>query len=125
MLTNFKEHLQSEVSIKDPGPTKRCLGMNVTYDAEAGTLQLDQTDYIESILQKFNMANCNPADSPLERGQVTKYYDDDDDVSDQGEQDEMMYRAAIGSFIWLIQGARPNLSYSTSLMGSFGQAFTL
>ena len=48
----------------DLGDVSKVLGMDVTRDGENGTIPIDQNDYTEDILERYDMANCNVAFTP-------------------------------------------------------------
>lgn len=50
--------------MKDLGPAKQILGMKVS-DRESRNLWLSQEKYIEKILDKFNMKNAKPVETPF------------------------------------------------------------
>lgn len=64
--TNFlKEQLALKFKIKDLGQMKQCLGMRIRKDKDE--LLLDQQKYIDQILRCFNMDQCKPASTPLDK----------------------------------------------------------
>ena len=67
-----KKMLFSSFSMKDWGDAKRCFGINVIRDRRKGTIQLHQSEYIDSILASFNHSDCKPASTPMEKGTVLK-----------------------------------------------------
>lgn len=44
--------------MKDLGPTKQILGMEIARDRKAEKLWLSQEEYIERILERFNMKHA-------------------------------------------------------------------
>ncbi|MDD9372396.1 MAG: reverse transcriptase domain-containing protein, partial [Acidimicrobiales bacterium] len=64
--SNLKTKLSSEFKIKDLGEAKQCLGVRFSFDKEKGIVTLDQKQYIEQLLVKFNMTDCKPATTPME-----------------------------------------------------------
>lgn len=62
----LKESLSSEFKIKDLGFVQNCLGMRVIVDKKNGTITLDQENYIEELLLKFNISDCKSAETPIE-----------------------------------------------------------
>ncbi|KAJ8749106.1 hypothetical protein K2173_013713 [Erythroxylum novogranatense] len=64
-IRNLKKQLSKEFDMKDMGPTKKILGMQITKNRQRGELQLSQAEYINHVLQWFNMANAKPVSIPL------------------------------------------------------------
>lgn len=63
--TRLKEDLSKSFDMKDLGPAKEILGMQITHDREAGKLRLSQEKYIERVLERFNMKHAKPVSTPL------------------------------------------------------------
>jgi Reverse transcriptase (RNA-dependent DNA polymerase) len=60
-----KSELQNLFEMTDLGAMKKILGIKVWRDREAGILQLSQEAYIDLLLERFQMTNCNPTKTPL------------------------------------------------------------
>ncbi|CAH2104888.1 unnamed protein product [Euphydryas editha] len=60
----LKAQLNSKFKLKDLGQLRQCLGMDVVI--EKGKLCINQTKFIEKLLCKFNMQNCNGIETPME-----------------------------------------------------------
>lgn len=60
--------LNSEFEIKDLGQVKHYLGMNINIhkDCNSYEITVDQQQYIEELLFKFNMIECKTANTPIE-----------------------------------------------------------
>uniref|UniRef100_A0A803KZS8 CCHC-type domain-containing protein n=1 Tax=Chenopodium quinoa TaxID=63459 RepID=A0A803KZS8_CHEQI len=59
-IIKLKHQLSKEFDMKDLGPAKKILGMQITRDKQRGTLQLSQSEYIKRVLQRFNMGDAKP-----------------------------------------------------------------
>jgi hypothetical protein len=64
-IRNLKTQLSKEFDMKDLGPARKILGMQITRDKQRGVLQLSQAEYINRVLQRFNMGNAKPVSTPL------------------------------------------------------------
>uniref|UniRef100_A0A803L407 CCHC-type domain-containing protein n=1 Tax=Chenopodium quinoa TaxID=63459 RepID=A0A803L407_CHEQI len=60
-IIKLKHQLSKEFDMKDLGPAKKILGMQITRDKQRGTLQLSQSEYIKRVLQRFNMGDAKPS----------------------------------------------------------------
>jgi hypothetical protein len=60
----FKARFEVDFKIKDLGEAAWVLGMGVTRDRAAGTITVNQSVYIQSLLVRFNMTDCKPVSSP-------------------------------------------------------------
>lgn len=61
--------LESKFKMRNLGLVSRILKINVQRDKNNKEIILDQKDYVESILRKFNMEKCNPVKTPLDINQ--------------------------------------------------------
>jgi len=46
----------------------KVLGILITRNTHQGTLKLSQPEYIESMLQRYGMSDCNPVATPIDKG---------------------------------------------------------
>lgn len=58
--------LSSNFKIKNLGQVQQCLGMRIKIDKKSNVITLDQEEYIDQLLHKFNMINCKSATTPME-----------------------------------------------------------
>ena len=59
------ELLKFEFDMKELGPTKKIIGIEISRDEKAGTLLLTHKGYLERILNRFGMMNAKPLSTPL------------------------------------------------------------
>uniref|UniRef100_A0A3Q7I149 Reverse transcriptase Ty1/copia-type domain-containing protein n=1 Tax=Solanum lycopersicum TaxID=4081 RepID=A0A3Q7I149_SOLLC len=64
-INNLKTRLSVAIEMKDLGPTKQILGMKISRDRSAGTLNLSQELYIEKVLSRFWVNDAKPRTTPL------------------------------------------------------------
>lgn len=123
MCTKLKNDLQAHFKMKDLGEVKSLLGMNITRNVN-GSISIDQRHYIETVLRRFKMENCNPVASPMEGG--------DQRVSDemcprnaaeQQEMDAIPYQAAIGSLMYAAQISRPDICYAVCTLSRYNNNY--
>lgn len=63
-LRKVKEKLQSKFKMKDLGHLSHFIGIDFTQ--EEGTVKMNQSRYIEKILERFGMADCKTRATPSE-----------------------------------------------------------
>lgn len=107
LVTNFR--------IKDLGEIKQCLGMRVNVNNDSITV--DQQQFIETILTKFNMLNCSHSDTPMEINLKLEK-----DVNNKFEKN-YPYQQLIGSLMYLSVLTRPDISYSVSFLSQYNNCF--
>lgn len=115
----IKISLKSKFKMKDMGEVASILGIRVIRDRNAKTISLDQTAYVNRILKRFSMQNCNAVSSPLEAGQrISKEMCAKSEAEKQAMVD-VPYRQAIGSLMFLAQITRPDISFPVNLLSRY------
>lgn len=117
-----KESLSSKFKMKDLGEISSILGMRVIRDRGERTISLDQAAYINRILKRFNMQNCNAVSSPLEAGQRISREMCPKNESEKQAMIDVPYRQAIGSLMFLAQITRPDISFPVNLLSRYCEA---
>ena len=65
-LNTIKLKLSNRFKITDLGPVSHYLGMLIEY--RNGRVSLNQTIYLQSILERFGMSDYKPSPTPMEPG---------------------------------------------------------
>lgn len=116
----LKEGLLKICAVKDLGPLKRCLGINVHYDTTKGVIELDQIDYINSLLKNFGMEDCRSVSTPMEAtGPINK------SPTSQASFDAALipYQNVVGALLYLVQATRPDLAHAVGEISQFNINF--
>jgi hypothetical protein len=95
------------------------LGMSMRQDKETGTITISQRPYLERILQRFGMSDCNPKYTPLPVGvnlSLTNCASTDEDRRFMADKP---YREVLGSVMWAQVASRPDLSFAVNLLARF------
>ena len=66
----MKDELGWTYETKDPGDTNLVLGIRINRNQQAGTISISQHAYMEHVLDRFGMVDCNPRGTPLPTGIV-------------------------------------------------------
>ena len=108
--------LWSKYKMTDCGPLEWFLGCRVHHDRKARTITIDQSQYIESILLRYGMHNCNPVSTPAEPGFILTSL-----MSPQNDQDrhfmaDKPYRGVIGSLMFAMVRTRPDIALAVGLV---------
>ena len=64
-INKVKTQLSGEFEMKDLGPAKRILGMEIIRDRKIGRLCLSQKSYVEKVLERFGMHNAKAVSTPF------------------------------------------------------------
>lgn len=105
--------------MKDLGPEKQILGMRISRDLAQGTLRLSQAEYIERVLQRFNMQSAKTVGTPL--GSHFRLFQGQSPETD-AELEYMAkvpYASAIGSLMYAAVCTRPDISHAVGVVSRF------
>ncbi len=64
----LKTALSKRFEMTDMGEIKSYLGINIHRDRPNKCLEIDQSQYLRGVLQRFGMADANPNPTPLPSG---------------------------------------------------------
>ncbi|KAG8474280.1 hypothetical protein CXB51_033820 [Gossypium anomalum] len=116
-IRKVKAQLSEEFEMKDLGPTKKILGMEILRDRKASKLYLSQKGYIEKVLCRFNMQSAKPVSTPLAahfRLSTALSPQSDDEIE---YMSHVLYSSVVGSLMYAMVCSRPDLSYAASAFG--------
>lgn len=114
LMNSIIEKLSQEFKMKDLGPVKRFMGLNI--DIKPNLIEIDQSHYIRKILHKFSMKECNPLKTPMEVNLKL--------VPKDGEPTEQPFRELIGTLMYLAMGSRPDLSFAVNFFSRLQEGAT-
>lgn len=103
----------------DFGECSKVLGIRITRDKAAGTLRMDQEEYIKGIMDRFGMEKCKVSPTPLcPRSKLSVNQGPSDD-NERARMAAMPYREAIGSLMYLMVSTRPDLAQAVGILSRF------
>ena len=114
-MENIKANLSNQFKMKDMGELHYCLGVNITRKENA--LHISQEQYINSILEKYNMANANPVSTPMD---INVKLEKDDSYSKP--VDTVLYQSMIGSLLYAAIATRPDIAHAVGALARFNSA---
>jgi hypothetical protein len=102
--------LSSEFDMTNLGSLKYFLGLEFTKN-KSGIL-IHQKKYVSDILKRFNMINCNPANTPMETASNLGNDDEGSSVNNT------LYKQMVGSLRYACN-SRPDICYSVGIVGRY------
>ena len=90
--------------MKDLGKLSWFLG--IEFKCENGSIEMNQTKYLEKVLKRFKMEDCKPRATPCDVGSNNIQSDDSKELGDA-----LLYREIVGSLIYCMSITRPDLCY--------------
>lgn len=109
-MNNFKRYLMSKFKMTDLKEIKLFLGIKIT--RHANEITLDQSVYIKTVLNKFNMHDCKPVKTPIEN--KLNY-----DALNSEEKYNAPCRNVIGCLMYVMLCTRPDLSTSVNILSRY------
>ncbi|KAG8496044.1 hypothetical protein CXB51_009475 [Gossypium anomalum] len=118
-IRKVKAQLSEEFEMKDLGPAKKILGIEILRDRKVSKLYLSQKGYIEKVLCRFNMQSAKPVSTPLAahfRLSLALSPQSDDEIE---YMSHVPYSSAVGSLMYATVCSRPDLSYAVSAVSRY------
>jgi hypothetical protein len=111
IIQDVKNQLSSKFDMKDLDATNLILGMEIKRDQAIMKLCLNERKYVETILQRFNMQECNLAKVLIPLGvnlfvdQCSKTEEEENDMS------HVPYASAVGSLMYAMVCTRVEIAH--------------
>lgn len=116
-IGQVKELLSRRFRMTDIGQVGTFLGMHIEQDVSGGTIKMSQQRYLRNVLKKFDMTDCKPASTPIEKGlQLEK--------GSPSETSAQPYRELIGCLMYATLTTRPDLCAAVNYFSGFQGCFT-
>ena len=111
--SKFREQLKKRFDIKS-GTVGVYLGNRIVVESEHFKISIDQSKYIQDILDKFDMGMSHPVGTPM-----TKRLSTSERGEELSNQDKAAYRVMVGSLLYLACWTRPDIAFAVSELSRF------
>ena len=111
LVDQKKRELKERFEMTDMGEVTNILGVEVKRDYDQGTLAITQTDYVENLLERFEMQNANVAHTPGYGQELSSEQPEDKLLGAQGIK---LHQSITGSLLYLAQCTRYDLCYAVN-----------
>ena len=115
LMKVVKTQLQSKFEMSDLGELKQIVGIEISRSKDGKTAFLSQKAYINKIVDKIGLANCNPVTTPLDHNSKLQKRKEDDAPAHSVTE----YQAAIGSLMYAAVGTRPDIAFTVRHLSQF------
>jgi hypothetical protein len=115
----IKGELKERYQMVDQGVVEHYLGMKVKLDVKSGHLTINQSAYIQAVLEKFDMAECNASELPMTKPCPTIADQPAEGSSEKESVSNFDYRGLIGSLLYISICSRPDIANSVSKLAKF------
>jgi hypothetical protein len=111
LIATFKKDLASQFKFTDLGELKWFLGQTIHHDRVTGTLDINQTKYVNDLMERFEfMADVPDSAVPGDSNKVPTAADCPTTDAAKSEWWRVFYRAVIGSLLYLAVCTRPDIA---------------
>lgn len=118
-LNTIKEWLSSNFEMKDMDDVAYELGFEIKRDRSRRLLTLSQKPYIEKILERFNMHNSKPIDTPIVKGEGLNLSNCPKTPKEQKEMEKVPYASAISNLMYAMMCTRPDICYVVGMVSRY------
>ena len=120
-ITRFKADIQRYWEITDNGPIRWFLGFQISCDRTARTISINQSAYIQAMVDKFRLTNSAPVATPMVTGATFSTSDSPSTPTQVAHMHGIPYAEAIGSVLWPVIVSRPDAAFAVSTLSQFIQ----
>ena len=99
---------------RDLGEAKEFLRMRIQRDLKKRMIYLDQTDYLNKVVERFGMSNARGAETPLPIDFVPREND-----GQCTPEFRTTYQSIIGSLLYIMIGTRPDITIAVTKLAQF------
>jgi hypothetical protein len=111
-LDEFKSRLNAKFECTDGGPVAYFLGFNIFRDMANKKLYISQEHYLNLILERFGMLDCQPSKALLPHGYQPIAATDEESADARHEP----YPSMVGAIMYAATITRPDIAYASSLL---------
>jgi hypothetical protein len=116
----IKQLMANKYEMKDLGPAQWYLNVRFTKKMVNGklTVALDQEQYIDKLLERFGMEDCNPSKTPMEHKTKLSKSMSPQNTKEEEEMKNVPYRPLVGGLLYLLK-TRADLTYAITETSRF------
>ena len=117
LIESSRKTLNSHFKMKTMGNVSWLLGIRIRRDLHKKTITLTQESYIDDLLSKFNMTECNPAKTPAITTTVLKMAK----FQQIESSTEYPFRELVGALLFIARMTRPDILTATTMTARYCQ----
>ena len=104
-------------------PTDRFVGLELTRNRKEKKLWVNQQAFIEKIIHRFNMSQCNPKLTPADPNVRLSKEMEPKTNSQRQEAKKLPYQQAVGCLNYLAQTTRPDIGFAVNQLSRYCNLF--
>ena len=118
VLEEEKAKLKERFVMVDNGDIDYMLGLQIKRDRNERKLSISQPNYLENVLERFNMTNCNPVSTPMETGRKFSKLSD----NEAPFTDTQLFQQAVGCLMYAATTTRPDIASAIGILAQYMSA---
>ena len=116
-ISKLKKELHRRFAMTDLGPCAHYLGMEIQRCRTTRTVRITQEPYLKKVLNRFGMANCASAPTPMVAGTQLK-----EELVDQAPPDVIrLYQSMVGSVMYAMIQTRPDICFAVTVLSRYNR----
>ncbi|KAJ0869659.1 putative RNA-directed DNA polymerase [Helianthus annuus] len=119
VIKETKDLLKQEFDMKELGPAKKILGMEILRDRGQGLLYLSQRSYVKKVLSNFGMEHSKSVSTPLAQHFKLSALHSPQTEDERKDMERYPYANAVGSLMYLMICTRPDLGFAVSMVSRY------
>jgi hypothetical protein len=119
MYNDLLKKLGSKYDMKDLGNATRFVGVEINRNRKDRTITLNQPAYVQHILERFNMTQCDSKPCPAMSSVIFSKADSPSTPDDKEHMLNTPYAEAVGALNWLATMTRPDIAQAVSVVARF------
>ncbi|GKE07739.1 retrotransposon protein, putative, ty1-copia subclass, partial [Tanacetum coccineum] len=111
--------LRKEFDMKELGPARKILGMEIFRNRGSRTLKVSQSGYVQKILNNYRVDNGKSVSMPLGAHFKMSLKDCPSSDWDLERMSKVPYANVVGSLMYLMVCTRPDIAYAVSIVSRY------
>uniref|UniRef100_A0A6V7QVN2 Reverse transcriptase Ty1/copia-type domain-containing protein n=1 Tax=Ananas comosus var. bracteatus TaxID=296719 RepID=A0A6V7QVN2_ANACO len=118
-INELKSELSKAFEVKDLGPARQILGIEIWRDRQNGTLSLSQKEFVEKLVCKFGMSKAKVLKTPF-----AYHFKLSSEQSPKTEEEKKLmnrvpYSSVVGSLMFAMVCTHPDIAYAVGVLSRF------
>ena len=118
VIGNLKDLFKS-FDMEDLGPARKILGMQILCDRKDKKLWLSQENYIERVLERFNMKHVKLVSTPPSSHFKLRKTSCSSSKKEKGDIASIIYSLVVGSLMYAMVCTQPNITHTVGVVSRF------
>lgn len=118
-IDELKKHLSGRFEMKDLGPIKQILGIEIARDRKKDCLSLSQKGYIEKVLEMFDMNKAKLVKTSLTNHFKLSKTKEPKNKDEKKYMEKVPYASMIGSLMFAMLCTRPDIAHAVGVLSRF------